>query len=108
MEGADPGTLLDLVWLLVPLVLAYINTYLFEGLQSAVIVLKGLPGIIKQLLYVIIQYLLLKLSIIVGLPLPEALEGFTPEIMLALTTSLVGMGLHTKTQAAVKATTGLG
>lgn len=101
MEGATPGDIMSLAWLLIPIILAWLNTYLFEGLQSVVEVLAGLPAIIKQILYTTIQFLLLHLAVVIGLPLPEALVGIMPEILLAITTALVGMGLHKKGKDAV-------
>lgn len=88
--------LYSLIWPVVLVFLAWANSYLFEGLQSLVEVVEGLPKLIKQVLVIIEQYLVLQLALWTGVPLPEALSGITPEILLALTTGIVGMGIHVK------------
>lgn len=103
MEAQDPGSLVGLLWLLIPLILAYLNTYLFSGLKALMTGLDKLPAIVQRIIYTVIQYGLLKLSLLVGMPLPEALEGFTPEILLALTSAVVGMGMHRATKSIAQA-----
>ena len=99
MEGATPGDIMQLVLLLIPIVLAWLNTYLFAGLKSVIAVIDGLPAVIQQVLYTIINWALLWLSIWIGMPLPDKLEGFMSVSLLAVITAVVGMGLHKRAKA---------
>jgi len=94
--------LMDLVWPIILILLGWGNSYLFEGLQSVVAQLQKLPAPLKQVAFILIQFALVKASVFLGLPLPDSLEGITPEILMSITSGLVGMGIHVKGKEAVK------
>ena len=90
------GAALDaLVTLLMPVLAVIAGRYLYEGIQViGAFVDYKLPAAVHMVALVVVQFALIQLAQLVGIPLPEALSGFTPEIATALATAGIGMGWH--------------
>ncbi len=94
--GTGGGAALDaLVTLLMPVLAVIAGRYLYEGIQVVgAFVDYKLPAAVHMVALVVVQFALIQLAQLVGIPLPEALSGFTPEIATALATAGMGMGWH--------------
>lgn len=93
-EGGG-GALDALVTLLMPVLAVIAGRYLYEGIQViGNFVDYKLPAAVHGVALVVVQFALIQLSQLVGIPLPEALDGFTPEIATAFATAAIGMGWH--------------
>lgn len=79
---------------LLPILVAALTRYVTEGLQSLIAVMDKLPAIVKQIVVVAIAFLLTHLSLALGIPLPESLDGLTPEVVSSILSALGAMGWH--------------
>ncbi len=84
-----------LVSMLLPVLAVIGGRYLYEGIQIVGnFVRTKLPVQIHAVALVVIQFGLLQFAQFIGIPLPESLDGFTPEIATAVVTALAAMGWH--------------
>jgi len=89
------GALDALVTLLMPVLAVIAGRYLYEGIQIiGNFVDYKLPAAVHAVALVVVQFALIQLAQLVGIPLPEALDGFAPEIATAFATAAIGMGWH--------------
>lgn len=93
-EPQSDAWYLQLLGLAMPVILPFANRYVFEAIQSIANFLEELPALAKQLLVVAQSYGLTHLAVILGVPLPEQLSGFTGETSLAVLTALAAIGMH--------------
>ena len=84
-----------LVSLLVPVLAVIGGRYLYEGIQIVGGFVKtGLPVQVHAIALVVIQFGLLQFAQFIGIPLPESLDGFTPELATAAVSAVIAMGWH--------------
>ncbi len=84
-----------LVTTLLPVLAVMAGRYLYEGLQIvAGFVNAKLPAPVHATALVLIQFGLIQASQMLGVPLPESLDGFTPEIATAAAAAAMSMGWH--------------
>lgn len=93
--GGGVAALDTVVTLLMPVLAVAAGRYLYEGIQViAHFVDAKLPAVVHAVALVVVQFALIQLAQMLGIPLPEALSGFTPEIATAAATAGMGMGWH--------------
>ncbi len=84
-----------LVTLLLPVIAVVVGRYLYEGIQIVGnFVNTKLPAQVHAIALVVIQFALIQAAQALGIPLPETLNGFTPEIATAAMTAAMAMGWH--------------
>ena len=68
---------------------------LYDGIQIVGGFVKtGLPVQVHAIALVVIQFGLLQFAQFIGIPLPESLDGFTPELATAAVSAVIAMGWH--------------
>jgi hypothetical protein len=81
--------------MLLPAVALLLGRYLYEGIQVLTTIIdKKVPVAVHGVVLVVVNWGLMQLGGLLGMPLPEALSGFTPEIATSLALALTQMGWH--------------
>lgn len=84
-----------LVSMLLPVIAVAAGRYLYEGIQIVSrFVDSNVPAPVHAIVLVVVQFTLIQLAQLLGMPLPEALDAFTLEIVTAVVTALMAMGWH--------------
>ena len=90
MNGLD-----SLVTLVIPVLAVAGGRYMYEGIQELLkFVDRKTPVALHGLFLVVVQFGLIQLAQLLGMPLPEALDGWTIEITTAATATAMAMGWH--------------
>lgn len=92
---------------MLPILVAAVTTYLFEGLQKVVALIDGLPAVVKQVAVAAIAFGLTKLSVLLGIQLTTTdVAGLQPADVSALASAGLAYVFHLGQQAkAMKANT---
>jgi hypothetical protein len=81
--------------MLLPVIAVVLGRYLYEGIQIVGnFVNAKLAPQIHAVALVVVQFALIQAAQALGVPLPETLDGFTPEIATAAMTAAMAMGWH--------------
>lgn len=84
-----------LVQMLLPVIAGLVGRYAYEGVQilGKFVDLK-VPVPVHGIALVVVNWALLQLGLFIGLELPTALDGLTPEILTSIAMALGQMGWH--------------
>ena len=92
-----------LVSMLIPVLAVIGGRYLYEGIQIVGNFIKtDLPVQAHAIALVVIQFGLLQFAQWIGIPMPESLDGFTPELVTAAVSAAIAMGWHSISTKKVK------
>lgn len=94
MEELNGGPWLELLGLLLPIIVAFLTRYVYQGVEELLVVLDKLPALGKQLAVVVVAFALTYFSKWLGVEIPLDLGGWTPEIVSAILSALGAFGLH--------------
>lgn len=85
----------QLVTMLLPILAAVLGRYAYEGVQIlAKFVDMKLPAVVHGVALVVVNWLLLQLGMLIGMEIPTALDGLTPEVLTSIAMALGQMGWH--------------
>ncbi len=84
-----------LMTLLIPVVATFGGRYVYEAIQIlGTFINTKVPTVLHAIALVFVQWGLIVFAQFIGIPMPETLQGFTPELTTAIVSALAAMGWH--------------